>query len=86
MLGLGWQELLIVLVIIMIIFGAGKLPTLFKDLGSGVKEFRTAATDEALPDANGAAKTTTPTSTIVDGDAAPAARVNAAPASDPSRV
>ena len=38
--GLGWQELVIVLVIIMIIFGAGKLPEIAKSLGQGVKEFR----------------------------------------------
>ncbi|MFN8593007.1 MAG: twin-arginine translocase TatA/TatE family subunit [Thermomicrobiales bacterium] len=41
MLGLGWQELVIVLVIIMIIFGAGKLPEVAKSLGQGVKEFKT---------------------------------------------
>ena len=40
MLGLGWQELVIVLVIIMIIFGAGKLPEVVKSLGQGVKEFK----------------------------------------------
>jgi sec-independent protein translocase protein TatA len=40
MLGLGWQELVIVLVIIMIIFGAGKLPDVAKSLGQGVKEFK----------------------------------------------
>ena len=40
MAGLGWQELVIVLVIIMIIFGAGKLPDIAKSLGQGVKEFR----------------------------------------------
>ena len=48
MLGLGWQELVIVLVIIMIIFGAGKLPEVAKSLGQGVKEFKqesTGATD-----------------------------------------
>jgi sec-independent protein translocase protein TatA len=43
MLGLGWQELVIVLVIIMIIFGAGKLPEVAKSLGQGVKEFKNEA-------------------------------------------
>jgi sec-independent protein translocase protein TatA len=38
--GLGWQELLIVLVIIMIVFGAGKLPDVARSLGQGVKEFK----------------------------------------------
>ena len=44
--GLGWQELLIVLVIIMIIFGAGKLPQVGRSLGQGVKEFKAEAAGE----------------------------------------
>jgi sec-independent protein translocase protein TatA len=40
MLGLGWQELVIVLVIIMLIFGAGKLPDVIRSLGQGVREFK----------------------------------------------
>ena len=40
MMGLGSQELVIVLVIIMIIFGAGKLPDVARSLGMGVKEFK----------------------------------------------
>jgi sec-independent protein translocase protein TatA len=43
MLGFGWQELLIVLVIVMIIFGAGKLTQVGSALGRGVKEFKTEA-------------------------------------------
>jgi TatA/E family protein of Tat protein translocase len=43
MAGLGWQELVIILVIVMVIFGAGKLPEVAKSLGQGVKEFRSAA-------------------------------------------
>ena len=35
MAGLGWQELVIVLVIIMIIFGAGKLPEIANHSGKG---------------------------------------------------
>ena len=40
MLGLGWQELLIVLVIVMIIFGAGKLTQVGTAFGRSVKEFK----------------------------------------------
>ncbi len=47
MMGLGWQELVIVLVIIMIIFGAGKLPEVVKSLGQGVKEFKEEASSPA---------------------------------------
>ena len=49
MAGLGWQELVIVLVIIMIIFGAGKLPEIAKSLGQGVKEFREEAQAPVAP-------------------------------------
>ena len=41
--GLGWRELLIVLVIVVIIFGAGKLPALGGSLGRGLKEFKAEA-------------------------------------------
>jgi TatA/E family protein of Tat protein translocase len=81
MFGLGWQELMIVLVIIMIIFGAGKLPTLFKDLGSGVKEFKTAVNDDALPGGS-----TTTTTSATTGETVAGAPAGAAPASDPSRI
>lgn len=40
---LGWQELLIVLFIIVIIFGAGKLPEIGRGLGQSIREFRQAA-------------------------------------------
>lgn len=39
----GPMELLIVVFIVMVIFGAGKLPNVMKDLGKAVKEFRTNA-------------------------------------------
>ncbi|MDQ3224198.1 MAG: twin-arginine translocase TatA/TatE family subunit [Gemmatimonadota bacterium] len=45
MMGLGWQELLIVLVIIVIIFGAGKIPEVGSALGRGVKDFKVQAND-----------------------------------------
>jgi sec-independent protein translocase protein TatA len=40
MFGFGTQELLIILVIIIIIFGANKIPQLGKGLGEGIKNFK----------------------------------------------
>ena len=40
--GLGWGELLIILIIVIAIFGAGKLAGLGGALGSSIREFRKA--------------------------------------------
>ncbi|HEX2186323.1 MAG TPA: twin-arginine translocase TatA/TatE family subunit [Chloroflexota bacterium] len=42
---LGGPELIIVLAIVLIVFGAGRLPSVMKDLGTGVREFRRAQHD-----------------------------------------
>ena len=42
--GLGWQELLIVLVIVALLFGASRVGDLGKSLGRGIREFRQEAT------------------------------------------
>jgi len=42
MFGLGVGELLIILVIVLIIFGAGKLPEIGEGLGKGIRNFRKA--------------------------------------------
>ena len=46
--GIGMPELLVVLVIVLVIFGAGKLPEIGKGLGKGIRNFRkaTSGTDE----------------------------------------
>ena len=68
MAGLGWQELVIVLVIIMIIFGAGKLPEIAKSLGQGVKEFREEAQAPVVPATTRTTATATETTLRSDAD------------------
>ncbi len=46
MFGLGWMELVIILVIVLVIFGAGKLPEIGTGLGKGIKNFRKATKGE----------------------------------------
>lgn len=41
--GLGGTELMVVLAIVLILFGAKKIPEFAKGLGSGIKEFRKAS-------------------------------------------
>ena len=48
---LGPTELIIILVIVLLIFGAGKLGSLGGSLGQGVKDFRSAVRDGAQEDA-----------------------------------
>ena len=44
--GLGGNELLIILVIVLVLFGGAKIPQLMRGLGEGMKEFRKATDDD----------------------------------------
>ena len=46
MFGLGTTELIIILVVVLIIFGAGKIPELGSGLGKGIKNFKKATKEE----------------------------------------
>ncbi len=56
MFGIGMPELLIILVIILIIFGAGKLPEIGGAIGKGIKNFRKASREPEEVDTAGDAK------------------------------
>lgn len=45
MFGMGWQELIIILIIVVIIFGVGKLPEIGSALGKGIKNFKKTVND-----------------------------------------
>ena len=45
--GVGWIELVIVLVIVMIIFGVGRLPEVGGAMGKAIREFRSSLTGKS---------------------------------------
>jgi sec-independent protein translocase protein TatA len=46
MFGIGMPELIVILVIVLIIFGAGKLPQIGEGIGKGIRNFRKATTKD----------------------------------------
>jgi len=44
--GFGTQELIIILLIVVLLFGAKKIPELAKGMGKGIKEFKSAMNEE----------------------------------------
>jgi len=55
---IGWQELIIVLVIVLIVMGPKRLPDMGRSLGRSIKEFKQSSSSEieeakAAPDSRG---------------------------------
>ena len=51
MFGLGMPELLVILVIVVVLFGANKLPQIGAGLGKGIRNFKDATKDSDKKDA-----------------------------------
>jgi sec-independent protein translocase protein TatA len=43
--GIGWQEILLILLVVLLLFGAKRIPEIAKGLGKGISEFKKAARD-----------------------------------------
>jgi sec-independent protein translocase protein TatA len=89
---LGGPDLIIILLIILVLFGAKKLPELARGMGSAIKEFQKAK-DEFSDELHSAAKTdaakpavTTPASTVprIENPPAASGEVRAEPEQTPA--
>ncbi len=50
MAGLGFQELLIIFLIVLVLFGASRIPQIMGGLGEGIKNFKRAMREESEKD------------------------------------
>ncbi len=75
--GIGFPELMIILVIIMIIFGAGKLPEIGSAFGRSIKNFKTSMKEAEAEETEGEAKaeveSAPETPAVAEGSEEPAA-------------
>lgn len=49
---LGWPEILVIAFLILLLFGAKKIPELMRNLGSGMKEFKKSISSDEENDKN----------------------------------
>ena len=47
-LGMGATELIVILIILLVLFGGAKLPSLARGLGESIREFKKASKDEPV--------------------------------------
>ncbi|GAB4283656.1 MAG: twin-arginine translocase TatA/TatE family subunit [Marinilabiliales bacterium] len=47
---IGSQEIIIIFIIVLVLFGAKKIPELMRGIGKGVKEFKDATSDKPESD------------------------------------
>ena len=54
LLNIGWPEILLIVLIVLLLFGAKKIPELMKSMGKGVKSFKDGmnSKDDDLDDLN----------------------------------
>ena len=77
MMGIGFPELMIILVIIMIIFGAGKLPEIGSAFGRSIKNFKSSMKEAEAEEL--------PTESDSDGQEATSEKTAEAPKSDTAK-
>lgn len=45
MFGIGWQEIVVIVLVVLLLFGARRIPELMRSLGKGVREFKAGMKD-----------------------------------------
>ncbi|MEP0827990.1 MAG: twin-arginine translocase TatA/TatE family subunit [bacterium] len=45
MVGIGWQELILIFLVVLLIFGARRIPDIAQGIGKGIREFKKALRD-----------------------------------------
>lgn len=45
---IGWPQVVLIAVVILLIFGGRKIPELMRGLGSGIKEFKDASKEDEI--------------------------------------
>jgi len=68
----GWMELLLILIIVLIIFGAGKIPQLGEGLGKAIKGFKKSVNEPDAVDVTASQDSTSQTGQIAQQGQAPA--------------
>ncbi|HEX2533301.1 MAG TPA: twin-arginine translocase TatA/TatE family subunit [Chitinophagaceae bacterium] len=60
---LGWNEILLILLVVLLLFGGRKIPELMRGLGKGIREFQDAKNNVRKEIEEGIAEKPAPTST-----------------------
>lgn len=83
MMGIGFPELMIILVIIMIIFGAGKLPEIGSAFGNSIRNFKKSMKEAEQENEELSESSETSETVIKEGEPATEGGENAIPAENP---
>lgn len=74
MFGLGPTELLLIALVLLLLFGGRKIPELMRGLGSGIREFKRAASLEEEPVSRSSTPSMPPSASAASSEQPPAAR------------
>jgi sec-independent protein translocase protein TatA len=47
--GIGWSEILVIILVVLVIFGAGRFPRIMEDFARGIKSFKKTMREEDKP-------------------------------------